>query len=149
DTTPPETVITAGPTEGSVITNRYPTVCWSGSDNGTWPSNLVYAYKLDTNVPSAFVTNTCVTFTNLADGPHQVSVQAQDLRGNIDPTPAVRHFSIDATPPTITNVVFSPGLTQCVVAWTTDELAKSQLEYGLTPAYGLWTPLDLSPLTNH
>ena len=149
DTTPPDTVITGGPAEGSLMASRSAAVSWSGSDNGTYPSNLVYSYSIDGGPASGFATNTSAVFTGLADGPHQVSVQAQDLRGNVDATPAVRTFSVDATPPVVSNVQTTPALLQCLVTWTSGEAGTSQVEYGLTAAYGSLTALDSSLVTSH
>jgi Bacterial Ig-like domain len=42
------------------------------------------------------------TTERLADGPHTVAVTAIDPAGNIDPTPAIRTFIVDATAPKVT-----------------------------------------------
>ncbi|MEI6076266.1 MAG: Ig-like domain-containing protein, partial [Verrucomicrobiota bacterium] len=149
DTTPPDTIITGGPSYGSVIASRSATVSWSGSDNGCYPSNLLYSYSIDGAAASGFVTNTLVALNGLGDGPHTVSVMAQDLHGNVDPSPATLTFSVDATPPVITGVQSTPGVTQDQVAWVTDKTTTSQIEYGLTAGYGSVTTLSIALVTSH
>src|SRR5207247_4603079 len=58
--------------------------------------------------------------------------------------------AIDTTPPLISSIVAS-GLTTtgAAIAWTTNEPADSQVEYGLTTAYGGSTTLDAVLSTTH
>jgi hypothetical protein len=58
--------------------------------------------------------------------------------------------SSDSTAPTIAGVAAS-GITTsgATITWTTDEPASSQVEYGLTTAYGSATSLDKDKLTSH
>ncbi len=62
----------------------------------------------------------------------------------------VRWVSSDTIPPTINSVqatnIFDAGAT---IVWQTDELAKRQVEYGVTPAYGQWTAYETDLQTNH
>src|SRR3989344_1475867 len=55
----------------------------------------------------------------------------------------------DTTPPTISSVSAS-SITQnsATITWTTNENADTQVEYGLTTAYGSQTTLDLSLVTS-
>jgi len=56
----------------------------------------------------------------------------------------------DIIPPNISAVSVSPvSYYSATITWTTDEPADSQIEYGLTPAYGSFTVLDSSLSTNH
>ncbi len=41
------------------------------------------------------------------------------------------------------------GNTTAIVTWNTASNGTSQVEYGLTPAYGTLSALDLTPVTNH
>ncbi|HXK88055.1 MAG TPA: family 10 glycosylhydrolase [Phycisphaerae bacterium] len=61
-----------------------------------------------------------------------------------------RNFQL-GTPsaPTISNVAADPQDTSATITWTTDQAATSQVEYGLTTAYGTLTPLDSNLVTNH
>jgi hypothetical protein len=58
--------------------------------------------------------------------------------------------SSDTTAPSITGVsasgISASGVT---ITWTTDEPASSQVEYGLTTAYGSSTSLDKEKVTSH
>ena len=58
--------------------------------------------------------------------------------------------SSDSTAPTIAEVGAS-GITtsSATITWTTDEPATSQVEYGLTAAYGYATSLDKNRITSH
>ena len=56
----------------------------------------------------------------------------------------------DATPPVVGDVT-SSGVTPtaATISWTTDEASNSQVEYGLTTAYGSTTPIDGALVTAH
>jgi long-subunit fatty acid transport protein len=73
----------------------------AGSDDQT-PARLVrYRHRFDGGAWSdpSFARTLWAPAT---DGKHRVEVAAVDLNGNIDPTPAVHEFEVDAMPPTIT-----------------------------------------------
>ena len=62
------------------------------------------------------------------------------------------HYSLsdDATPPAISGVNASGvTATAATISWATDEAANSQVEYGLTTAYGSVTALDGTMVTAH
>ncbi len=52
-------------------------------------------------------------------------------------------------PSFIGNVSVLAGTTNATISWTTDSDATSQVEYGLTPAFGSFTPLDPAEVTDH
>ena len=97
DIDPPDTIITAGPT--GIITSNSATFTFTGSDNETQTSNLVYATYLQgyDSGWSGFSSSTSITYNNLLDGPYTFQVQAKDQAGNIDPSPARRSFTVTAT----------------------------------------------------
>ena len=97
DIIPPDTVITGGPT--GTITSNSATFTFTGSDNETQTSNLVYATYLQgyDSGWSGFSSSTSITYNNLLDGPYTFQVQAKDQAGNIDPSPARRSFTVTAT----------------------------------------------------
>ena len=88
DTTPPETAIdglTIPKTpKGSV------TLSFSGSDSVA--GAVVFECKLD---GGAFAPcGSPHTYTRLKRGDHTVQVRAKDVAGNVDPTPAMRAFTM-------------------------------------------------------
>lgn len=61
----------------------------------------------------------------------------------------VAHF-IDVSPPIISSVVIHPVTdTKATVTWHTDEMATSQIEYGITPSYGSVSALDERYIYSH
>jgi flagellar hook assembly protein FlgD/pimeloyl-ACP methyl ester carboxylesterase len=92
DSTPPETTITAGPSDDARINSRDVTFAWSGTDNTG--GAMTYAHRLDGGPLSAFSADTGRTFTGLPPGPHTFEVVARDSSGNTDPSPATRRFVV-------------------------------------------------------
>ena len=103
--TPPETVIESGPS-GPTRDNT-PTFTFSGSDDVTPSSSLLYSYKVDEGTWSPFQAATSATTNVLSDGPHTFYVRAKDEAGNVDASPADRNFAVDTVKPSVTSVV--PG----------------------------------------
>jgi len=97
DTIPPDTTITSGPVEASYVSSTSVTFGWSGTDN--MPGTLLYAHQLDGGGWSPFDSATTLTIDDLAEGLHTFAVMARDQAGNEDPSPAIRSFSVDTSPP--------------------------------------------------
>ena len=117
DSVPPDTSIISGPVEGSYVSPTNISFNWTGTDNLTGP--LTYAYQLDSDVWSAFDTAKWHTFNTLADGLHTFSVKAKDQAGNEDPTPVVRHFTVDGTAPLpASSLIATPTQTGIGLDWT-------------------------------
>ena len=97
DIDPPDTIITAGPTD--ILISNSATFTFTGSDNETQTPNLVYATYLQgyDSGWSGFSSPTSITYNNLLDGPYTFQVQAKDQAGNVDPSPARRSFTVIAT----------------------------------------------------
>ncbi|MBT7428927.1 MAG: hypothetical protein HN783_03855, partial [Ilumatobacter sp.] len=55
---------------------------------------LRYAWRLDDGNWSAYTMATIYTFLELSDGDHTLEVRARDRDFNVDPTPAVVHFTV-------------------------------------------------------
>jgi hypothetical protein len=89
---PPETQIDTGP----------PTLTSSTSATFTFSANepATFACSLDGAPFSACLSGT--TYPGLQDGAHSFQVQATDLAGNADPTPASRSWQVDTTVPAVT-----------------------------------------------
>jgi hypothetical protein len=91
DTTPPETTITAVPTEFTSSTSA--TFGFSSNESGS-----VFICSLD---GQAFVScNSPQTYTDLSLGDHTFAVRAIDSSGNTDPTPATYNWTIILPPDT-------------------------------------------------
>ena len=60
-----------------------------------------------------------------------------------------RTVVIDLTSPTLTDVVAAPGRTHSIITWRTTEVADSQVEYGLTADYGLFSLVDPRAVETH
>jgi hypothetical protein len=88
---PPQTTIVSGPADGSLLSSS-PTFGFSSDVAGS-----AFACAIDN---AAFTS--CASpkqLPALADGAHRFSVRSTDPWLGTDATPAVRHFSIDGTPP--------------------------------------------------
>lgn len=92
DTTPPNTTISSGPAEGATVRGGA-----SFGFYGTAGDTARFECMLDAGSWTAC--NPGVSYTGLSDGNHTFRVRAIDAAGNADPTPAVRNFKSDATPP--------------------------------------------------
>jgi sugar lactone lactonase YvrE len=84
---------------------------WSGADlwEETPRKDLHYRWRLDDNDWSRWSNRTDVTLTSLDSGPHTIEVQASDASMNVDATPAVHAFVVEA-PWWRNPVVAGPGL---------------------------------------
>jgi glucose/arabinose dehydrogenase len=59
-------------------------------------------------------------------------------------------YAVSDPPPTISNIrVQGLSGSRATITWTTNEPADTQVEYGLTTAYGTLTPLDAALVTGH
>ena len=97
-------------------------------------SNTTYHYQVrSTDSSGNLATSTDATFTTASlPPPPQVVIPA------------------DTTPPVISGVAEASVLsTEATIAWSTDELAASTLEYGTTPSYGTQATLDAGALLVH
>jgi hypothetical protein len=97
DCAPPETTITSGPTGPTA--QRRPVFGFTSEGGATFECSIdsaAFAACTSPFTPSA----------DLADGPHVFAVRASDNASpnppNVDPTPATRSFTVDATAPTVT-----------------------------------------------
>lgn len=83
------------------------------------------------------------------EGTYTIRLTVEDNAGNS----AYDDFTLiwDGTAPTINNISSNPSDHSVNISWTTDKDASSQIEYGLTSAYGnTTTESDISPrLKNH
>ena len=105
----PETTITAGP-NGSVASTSA-TFQFSASKVGS-----TFACSLDGSAYTACTSPR--TYSGLSAGSHSFQVRATDSGGTSDPTPAVRAWTIDISPPTVSSTVPSNGATAVATSTT-------------------------------
>ena len=81
--------------------------------------------------------------------PHTLTAVARDAESN-QTTSAPRSVTVDTTPPVISAVaVSSITATGATFTWTTNEASDTQVNYGLTTAYGTTSPLNATDVTSH
>ncbi len=116
DVTAPDTTITGGPADPSGSA----TFTFTGTDNATAPSGLVFECSLDDPTEAGFATCTSAwTYPNpdapepLTVGPHTFYVRAIDLEGNVDGSPAELAFEFtgDTIAPVTTITMGPPAQT--------------------------------------
>ncbi len=90
---PPETTIDSGPT--GTTNDPTPSFSFSSSEAGS-------SFECRVDAGAFAACSSPQTTAPLADGAHTLRVRAIDPAGNVDPTPASRTFTVDATPPQTT-----------------------------------------------
>ena len=94
DTTPPETTIASGPAEGTTTTDSTPTFGFTSNEAGS-----SFECQDDNGAWAACVSpSDRGPFTNAS---HTFRVRAIDASGNVDQSPAVRTFTVNATAPAV------------------------------------------------
>ena len=142
-------------TAGS-ITGSGATITWTTSEVSD--SQVEYgtstAYGSVTTLNTSMVTSHSVGITGLSGSTlYHFRVLSRDAAGN-HTTSADGTFttSADVTDPVVSTITVDSTTTSGTAAtinWTTDEPSDSQVEYGLTTAYGTVTTLDTSLVTAH
>jgi len=103
---PPVTIISQGPS-GTTCKDDV-TFSWTGTDDVTPASNLLYSYYLEgyDSGWSSWASTITKGYTNLpTGGTYTFKVIARDQRGTADPTPAERVFTIDPRPLEFVNAI--------------------------------------------
>jgi subtilisin-like proprotein convertase family protein len=95
DTTAPDTTITSGPSGLTRSTSA--AFGFSSSEAGS-----SFECKLDSGAFAACISPK--SYTNLKNGRHVFRVRAIDAAGNVDPTPAVRAWTVDTVKPSISGL---------------------------------------------
>ncbi len=83
---------------------------------------------------------------------YKYRIRARDAAGNETVTADLQFTTVDTAAPAISNISVPAATltgTNAEVTWLTDEPATSQVEYGLTTAYGMATTIDTTKLTGH
>src|SRR5204863_83880 len=77
-------------------------------------------------------------------------VRSKDAADNLATSADSTFTTPDATPPVISGITVSNlAATSATIAWTTNEASDTQVEYGLTTAYGQTATLNPALLTAH
>ncbi len=97
---PPQTTITSGPS-GTVKSDSAAFGFASSEPGSTFQCKLDSATFGPCSSPKSYA--------NLPDGNHTFRVRAIDPGGNLDPTPAVRSWTVDTTAPSIRSLEPAPG----------------------------------------
>jgi hypothetical protein len=119
DATPPETTVTGGPPAGSTTG---PGVSFTFSSE----AGATFECRLHTGTFSPCTSPQ--SLTGLTTGVYTFSVRAIDAVGNVDPTPATRSWTVDATPPD-TSILSGPT---GVISATSVTFTFSSTETGST-----------------
>ena len=136
------------------LTTSSAAVSWTTDEvaNSQVEYGLTAAYGSLTVLDASLVLSHDVPLAGLTIGTlYHFRVLSSDAAGN----PAVSAdgtftTSADSTAPVISAVaVGSLTISSAAVSWTTDEAANSQVEYGLTAAYGSLTVLDAGLVLSH
>jgi len=91
---------------------------------------------------------------SLANGSHVLTAEARDAAGNVRTSAAVNvtvsNAGVDASSPSISGLV-AGNITQtgAVIAWTTNEPADTQVNYGTSTSYGQSSALNSTDVTAH
>lgn len=106
-TVAPNTQILSGPVEGDTLfclpafTATWKGIAFSVNSSDTMdPDGWItgWYYAVDETLPNRqtwrFTTNPACTLSNLADGQHLFAISAMDNAEAVDPTPAIRHFTV-------------------------------------------------------
>ena len=96
DNDPPDTMISSRPTDPAAA--AFAQFAFTGSQ----PLSAIARFECSIDGKSFTTCNSPVSYSNLADGTHTFAVQAVDVSGNADPTPASFTWTVDTTSPTIT-----------------------------------------------
>jgi hypothetical protein len=150
DVTPPTVAITL-PADAATVSGDADLTATASDNVGV----AGVQFKLDgvnlgaevTSAPYAWTWHTTTT----ADGVHALTAVARDAAGNVTTSLPVA-VTVLNTPdgPQISNVGASNIIDRmALVSWTTNQLADSQVEYGLTTAYGSTTTLDSARTAAH
>ena len=108
-------------------------------------------YGPPTPLNSSLTTGHSAALTGLVFGTvYHYQVISADALGNSTTSGDYTFTTIDNMPPIISGVAVSEVTTNsAIVTWTTTEKADSQVEFGLTRAFGFITPVDTNLVTSH
>jgi PKD repeat protein len=149
DITPP--VISAVSATG--ITTTSATIIWTTDEpaTGQVEYGLDRTYGSTTALDTSPVTSHGVNLTGLtSETTYHYRVNSADGSGNPAISADYTFTTSDVTGPVISGVTATDvTATGATITWTTNEVATSQIEYGLTEEYGSSTIVDTNLVTSH
>lgn len=112
---------------------------------------LTDTYGSSTALDPTLATGHSVDLTGLTPGTtYHFRARSMDASDNETVSADYTFTTLDLTAPVISDVTATAiTATGATITWNTDEPATSQVEYGLTEAYGEVTPLDPALATGH
>jgi phosphodiesterase/alkaline phosphatase D-like protein len=152
---PPDTTGPAFTNIGAAVSPTAATVAWTTNE----PADSRVEYGLTTSygslspLSSTLTTSHAIGLSGLtASTLYHFRVLSRDAAGNLSMSADLTFTTAapDLTPPVVSNILTSLVTSSSArVSWTTDEIADTQVDYGLTTAYGSTTPLDTVLGTGH
>jgi hypothetical protein len=149
DLTPPSVAITV-PLAGATVSGTLTVSANASDDRGV----AGVRFRLDgadlgaedLTAPYAVTWNT----TTSANGAHVITATARDAAGNTATATVDVTVANDPDAPVI-SAVSASGVTatSATIQWSTNEASDSQVDYGLTAAYGSASALDTNLVTSH
>jgi len=135
----PDTCITFGPNDE--IDYNDVSFTWTGYDDVTSVSNLVYSYMLDgyETLWSSWTSNTRKEYNGLPNGVYVFKVKAKDEAGHEDPTPELRHFTVNVVraSATLTDLV-APSEVYTGEVFTVEVTVSYEFTDPTTIGPGIW-----------
>jgi phosphodiesterase/alkaline phosphatase D-like protein len=151
----PDTTGPAFTNIGAAVTSTAAMVTWTTNE----PADSRVEYGLTTSygsmspLSSTLTTSHSIGLSGLtASTLYHYRVLSRDALGNPSASADMTFTTAppDLTPPVVSNILTSLVTSSSArVSWTTDEIADTQVDYGLTTAYGTTTPLDTLLTTGH
>jgi len=113
---------------------------------GTGSKPFYYRWRFNgTNLPGATSPNLVFTNVQLAQA-GAYSVVVSNVSGVT--TSVVAMLNVEEASPLL-NVAASSGGRSAIITWDSTNASSSQVEFGFTTSYGVVTPEDVRPVTNH
>jgi phosphodiesterase/alkaline phosphatase D-like protein len=140
---------------GTTVTMTSATVSWTTDEaaDGQIQYGLSSSYGSASSLATALTTGHSIVLTGLTQGTtYHFRVLTRDGYGNTASS-ADATFTTDApdgTPPVSSSIQATLVTNSSArISWVTNELADTQVQYGLTSAYGTTTPLDSTLAIGH
>jgi len=136
----------------SNVTTDSALISWDTDENadGKLDYGQSAIYEIGTEIDTSLVRSRAINLDSLSEGTvYHFRVRSADNSGNEASLSDFTFTTLDETPPVISNVqVVDITETSARVTWETNELASSDLDYGLTETYGVSLE-DSTLVTNH